>query len=421
MDLPSWPMRLLGELEARARELIPRSHFDYFAGAAGDERTLAENAEAWRRVWVRPRVMVDVRAIDTSLTLLGRRLELPVLLAPMAAQRLLHADGEVAAARAAGAAGTVYCLSTRATTDLAEVAAAATGPLWFQLYVDIDRERSERVLARVAEHGFEAIVLTVDLPVGGRREREREHGDVRVPRWHRADLAPRPRPRGAPSGDRRLGRGADVARRRVGARGERPAGDRQGTAVRGGRRGGARGRRRRDRRLQPRRAPARRQRADGRRAARGRRGGRRPDPGARRRRHPRRHRRSARARARCRRGARRAARTRGAWRRAARRACATCSMPSATTCDARSRSPAARPRHPSMPAACAWPDGEWRRFARNLQVTVRRRGRSLHAVDLFWKRQDVSSAICGLPDPKNRQRAESGLRTSCRGVPRVVS
>jgi len=174
-------MRLLGELEAQARERIPRSHYDYFAGAAGDERTLAENAEAWRRVWVRPRVMVDVRAIDTSLTLLGRRLELPVLLAPMAAQRLLHADGEVGAARAAGAAGTVYCLSTRATTDLAQVAAAATGPLWFQLYVDIDRERSERVLARAAEHGFEAIVLTVDLPVGGRREREREHGEFAFP------------------------------------------------------------------------------------------------------------------------------------------------------------------------------------------------------------------------------------------------
>ena len=174
-------MRLLGELEAQTRELIARSHYDYFAGAAGEERTLAENAEAWRRVWVRPRVMVDVREIDTTCTLLGRELRLPVLLAPMAAQRLLHPDGEAAAARAAGAAGTVYCLSTRATTDLAQVAAVATGPLWFQLYVDVDRERSERVLARAAEHGYEAILLTVDLPVGGRREREREHGDFAFP------------------------------------------------------------------------------------------------------------------------------------------------------------------------------------------------------------------------------------------------
>lgn len=176
-------MRLLGELEARARERLPRAHYDYFAGGAGDERTLAENAQAWRRIWLRPRVMVDVGAIDTTCTLLGRNLALPLLLAPMAAQRLLHLDGEIGAARAAGAAGTVYCLSSRATTDLADVAAAATGPLWFQLYVDRDRGRSERVLARAAEHGFDAVLLTVDLPVGGRREREREreHGAFAFP------------------------------------------------------------------------------------------------------------------------------------------------------------------------------------------------------------------------------------------------
>ena len=174
-------MDLLGILEEQARELLPRAYFDYFAGAAGDEQTLAENAAAWRRVWIRPRVMVDVSAVDTSCELLGRRLALPLLLAPMATQRLLHPDGEPAAARAAGLAGTVYCLSTRATADLAEVAAAATGPLWFQLYVDRDRERTERVLARAAEHGFEAVVLTVDLPVAGRRERERRHLDFPFP------------------------------------------------------------------------------------------------------------------------------------------------------------------------------------------------------------------------------------------------
>ncbi len=174
-------MRLLDDLEARAREQLPRAHYDYFAGGAGDEQTLAENVAAWRRVWISPRVMVDVSAVDTSCTLLGRRLELPLLLAPMSAQRLLHADGELGAARAAGAAGTVYCLSTRATADLAEVAAAASGPLWFQLYVDRDRARSERVLARAAEHGFEAIVLTVDLPVAGRRERELRHGEFAFP------------------------------------------------------------------------------------------------------------------------------------------------------------------------------------------------------------------------------------------------
>ncbi len=174
-------MHLLGELEARARELLDVAHYDYFAGGAGDEQTIAENAAAWRKLWIRPRVMVDVSVVDTSTTLLGRRLALPVLLAPVAAQRLLHPDGESAAARAAGAAGTVYCLSTRATTDLADVAAAASGPLWFQLYVDRDRERTEQVLARVAEHGFDAVLLTVDLPVGGRREREQRHLDVAFP------------------------------------------------------------------------------------------------------------------------------------------------------------------------------------------------------------------------------------------------
>jgi 4-hydroxymandelate oxidase len=181
IDLPSWPMQILDKLEVRARELLAPAHLDYFAGGAGDEQTLAENARAWRKVWIRPRVMVDVGSVDPSCTLLVRRLRLPVLLAPMAAQRLLHPDGEPAAARAAGAAGSVYCLSTRATADLAEVVAAATGPLWFQLYVERDRERSERVLARAAEHGFEAVLLTVDLPVAGRRERELRHGDFPFP------------------------------------------------------------------------------------------------------------------------------------------------------------------------------------------------------------------------------------------------
>ncbi|MDX6680396.1 MAG: 4-hydroxymandelate oxidase [Solirubrobacteraceae bacterium] len=180
-------MLLLGKLEEQAREQLPRAHYDYFAGGAGDEQTLAENVAAWRRVWISPRVMVDVSDVDTSCRLLGRRLALPLLLAPMAAQRLLHVDGEVGAARAAGSAGTVYCLSTRATADLAEVAAAmssskaASGPLWFQLYVDRDRARSERVLARAAQHGFEAVVLTVDLPVAGRRERELRHGEFAFP------------------------------------------------------------------------------------------------------------------------------------------------------------------------------------------------------------------------------------------------
>jgi len=174
-------MQLLRYLEATARGRLEEAYADYYAGGAADEQTLADNVAAWRRLWIRPRVMVDVDAIDTTCMLLGERLALPLLLAPVAAARILHPEGELAAARAAGRAGTVYCLSTRATTDLAEVAAAATGPLWFQLYVDRDRARCERVLARVAEHGYKAVVLTVDFPVAGRRERELRHDRVALP------------------------------------------------------------------------------------------------------------------------------------------------------------------------------------------------------------------------------------------------
>jgi 4-hydroxymandelate oxidase len=174
-------MELLRRLEAEARERLPQPRFDFFAGGAGDEQTLSENVLAWRKLWLRPRAMVDVNRVDTASAVLGVRLALPVLLAPMSTQRLLHRDGEVACARAAGAAGSRYCLATRATADLAEVAAAATGPLWFQLYLERGRAVAERVLARAAEYGFTAVVLTVDRPVGGRRERELRHGDLPLP------------------------------------------------------------------------------------------------------------------------------------------------------------------------------------------------------------------------------------------------
>jgi 4-hydroxymandelate oxidase len=173
-------MEVLRRLEASARAALPAPVYDYFAGGAGDERTLADNERAWRRWSLRPRVLTGCAEADPAIDLLGRRLAAPVLLAPVAAQRLLHPDGEVASARAAASAGTVFCLSTRATADLAEVAAASAGPLWFQLYVQ-DREASARVLARAAEHGFEAVVLTVDLPVPGRRERELAAGPIALP------------------------------------------------------------------------------------------------------------------------------------------------------------------------------------------------------------------------------------------------
>jgi 4-hydroxymandelate oxidase len=187
-----YPVTVCDELERRARARLDPRVFDYYAGGAGDERTLADNRRAWARLALRPAIgraadrmpgRAADRAPDTSLTLLGRRLGIPLLLAPVAAQRLLDPAGELASARAAARAGTVYCLSTRATADVAEVAEAAPDAArWFQLYVDRERDRSERALRRLAELGYGAVVLTADLPVAGRRERELRRGPVPLPR-----------------------------------------------------------------------------------------------------------------------------------------------------------------------------------------------------------------------------------------------
>lgn len=176
-------MELLEQMERRARDRLPAAVYDYVAGGAGDESTLRGAGAAWRRHVLRPAALRSVPSPDLAVDLLGARLSLPVLLAPLAAQRMLHPGGEGAAAGAAARAGTVYCLPTRATTDVADLAreAGADGPRWFQLYVTPDRERSAAVLRRVAGAGFDAVVLTVDVPVGGVRDRERRHGPVPLP------------------------------------------------------------------------------------------------------------------------------------------------------------------------------------------------------------------------------------------------
>jgi 4-hydroxymandelate oxidase len=168
-------VKLFRDLEDEARRVLPTSVYDYYAGGAGDERTLADNVEAWRRVWLRPRGLVDARRVDTRVELLGDELAAPLVVAPMAAQGLLHADGEEGVARAAAAAGVGMCLSTRSSAPPEAVAAAASGPLWFQLYVDDEREVTRELLARIGPLGFGRVVVTVDLAVLGRRERERRH------------------------------------------------------------------------------------------------------------------------------------------------------------------------------------------------------------------------------------------------------
>jgi 4-hydroxymandelate oxidase len=167
----------LAEFESLARERMEPAAFDYVAGGSWDELTLADNEAAWRRWRLRPRVLVDVDRIETATTVLGERISMPVAIAPMAAQALAHPDAEIGAARAAAAAGVPYCLSTVSSCSIEEVAQGAPDAIrWFQLYEHTDRTFTRRLCERAAEQGYRAILLTVDLPVVGYRERDRRHG-----------------------------------------------------------------------------------------------------------------------------------------------------------------------------------------------------------------------------------------------------
>jgi isopentenyl diphosphate isomerase/L-lactate dehydrogenase-like FMN-dependent dehydrogenase len=163
----------VADFEREAERRLEPGSFGYFAGGSGDERTLRDNVEAFSRWHLRPRVLVDVGAVTTETTVLDREVSMPLLVAPTAFQRLAHPDGELATARAAAAAGTVMCQSTLSSVTPAELASAAPGArLWFQLYWSTDRGFTAELLAAVAEAGFEAVVLTVDFPAAGRRERD---------------------------------------------------------------------------------------------------------------------------------------------------------------------------------------------------------------------------------------------------------
>jgi 4-hydroxymandelate oxidase len=165
----------LHDLEPLAQAKLPAPIFDFIAGGAEDEVTLRMNRAAFEAITFRPRVLVDVSKIDTSTTVLGQPLPFPVMLAPVAMHRLVHEDGERAAATAAARAGTVMILSTMSSVTIEEVAAAASGPKWFQLYCYGDRGVSERMVKRAEDSGFSAVVLTVDVPRLGRRERDYRH------------------------------------------------------------------------------------------------------------------------------------------------------------------------------------------------------------------------------------------------------
>jgi isopentenyl diphosphate isomerase/L-lactate dehydrogenase-like FMN-dependent dehydrogenase len=169
------------DYERLAEEKLDPGAFGYFAGGAGDELTLRANLEAFRRIKLRPRMLVDVTTVSTRTTVLGHEVSMPLMVSPVAFQRLAHPDGEAATARAAARAGTIFCLSTTASASSEKIAAAAPdGVRWFQLYVFKDRGLTRALLEEAAAAGFSAVLLTVDLPRFGRRERDLRT-DVRIP------------------------------------------------------------------------------------------------------------------------------------------------------------------------------------------------------------------------------------------------
>ncbi len=178
---------------AAAGRLEPGAH-GYFAGGACDEATLADNVAAYGRCVIRPRMLVGVAGCSTATTVLGREVSMPLLVAPVAYQRVAHPDGEVGMANAARAAGTIMCLSTLATATPAEVAATGAAR-WFQLYAFEDAGLTRDLVAQARDNGFTALVLTVDTPVLGRRERDHRTGftvpvDVTVPTFGVGGVTP---------------------------------------------------------------------------------------------------------------------------------------------------------------------------------------------------------------------------------------
>ena len=172
----------VADLRAIAKRRLPRGVFDYIDGGAEDELALRLNTEAYRRVTFRPRVLRDVTEVDTSSTLLGKPIPYPLVLAPTGFTRIADPAGELAVARAAQRAGLPYALSTLGTRSIEEVAAVSSGRLWFQVYVWKDRGLVADMVERAAESGYEALCLTVDTAVFGKRERDVRRGFTLPPK-----------------------------------------------------------------------------------------------------------------------------------------------------------------------------------------------------------------------------------------------
>ncbi len=172
----------VGDLRRIARRRLPRGVFDYIDGGAEDERTLRNNSDAFGRIEFRPRVLRSVASIDTSTTLLGRPLPFPLALAPTGFTRIADPEGELAVARAAARADLPYTLSTLSTRSIEEVAAVSAGRKWFQVYAWRDRGLVKDMVERCKEADYEALMLTVDTAMLGRRERDVRRGFAMPPK-----------------------------------------------------------------------------------------------------------------------------------------------------------------------------------------------------------------------------------------------
>ncbi len=159
-----------------ARRRLPRAVFDYMDGGAGDEVTLRENCHAFQEVVLRPRHAVAMERCDLRTRVLGNDIAFPAILAPVGYSRLMHPDGELAAARAAGEFGTAFILSTVSGHKLENVKTASTGPVWYQLYMIGGREVAEATIERARVAGFSALVITIDTAIAGMRERDVRNG-----------------------------------------------------------------------------------------------------------------------------------------------------------------------------------------------------------------------------------------------------
>jgi len=173
--MPNHRLARCHNLEDLRREARRRAHpmvFDYLDGGADDEVTLRRNSRAFADYELLFRVLVGVDAVDSATTVLGTPCAVPIIASPSAGNRLFHTEGEIAVARAAAEAGMIYCLSTLSSASMEAVAAASQGPKWFQLYVWKDRGLVREMLQRARAAGYGALILTVDFPITGNRERD---------------------------------------------------------------------------------------------------------------------------------------------------------------------------------------------------------------------------------------------------------